>query len=728
MARKKGTKGKGAAGKEADVVTGAEPATAAGTDAIDRLAADDAVRAELPGRRSAPRFPAYLPPLRGQLSFALLAGFLLGIAHPFVIKAYGAHPVDPSGLTGLLVFVGLVPLFFCIRETTIKRAFWLTFAALIVKYLIVFWWLTVAMNVFGHIPLPIAILLVMLLGATVAAPYAGVMAGCRFLAERFGYPFWILAPSAFAGAELVRNYGFLGGFPWGVDGYALAPLPTFIQLASIIGIYGLTTVLFFINAGLTEGVVAWREKRALPRAPLTVAAALFGVIVVVGVYRMNDAPEDGPDVKTLKVALLQGNIEQGIKNDERLNRRLILDRYHALQGEAVAKGAELVVWPEAAVPTALPALAETLANTSVVARDGPHDGVMPPAGIIGSTAREWVVETDGDGNQKKRAKRYNTVFATEQGLKVKGRFDKIHLVPFGEYVPWPFNSLVKHLVPGLTTPGEAFKPATINTPQGPVTVGATVCYEGAFPEITLAYTKQGAELMFNVTNDAWYGISSMTWQHTYMYALRAVESGRPIARAANTGVSAWVDTRGRVHDVSNMYETSVVMADVPLVHVDTWYATLRDTVPFLGIVGILALFFYALCGLRFWERDRHPVEWLVGVAGLLLAAWTVLSHWFIAPPGNDDALSTQNQIQGVLAILIGCGALSGRPWGRWAQWGAFGAVSILGVVGLIVVGSSDGVVPMLVTGALALIAFVRKHAYQRPPAPPVAGPYALGDD
>ncbi len=82
----------------------------------------------------------------------------------------------------------------------------------------------------------------------------------------------------------------------------------------------------------------------------------------------------------------------------------------------------------------------------------------------------------------------------------------------------------------------------------------------------------------------------------------------------------------------------------------------------------------------------------------------------------------------MLAILIGCGALSGRPWGRWAQWGAFGAVSILGVVGLIVVGSSDGVVPMLVTGALALIAFVRKHAYQRPPAPPVAGPYALGDD
>lgn len=650
-------------------------------------------------------------PLGRQVLLAILTGVLLGLSQPLVIEALGDEPIDRSGLTGALALIGFVPVLLALRGTGPKRAYWLGFLASFVQFTINLQWLVVAMVVFGRIPLLISWAILAVLTAAMAAYVAAAYAITRVLAGRLTWrgrpwPMWLVFPVAFTAVETLRNFGPLGGFPWSNVGTSFSTLPVLAQPASLFGVHGLVLLAALTGAALAE-IVAHRGRKRAPIATLVVVLLAW---LGFGAARLASAPSGGP---TLKVALLQGNIEQGIRNHESWTGRKILDRYHQLTDEALAKGAELVVWPEAAFPLRLRRDLQSLAEARVVAAG--H--AMPKAAVIGAVAYEPIVQ---DG--KRTEARHNSAFVLGPELKVEARVDKKHLVPFGEYVPWPFGAIVRQIVPiGGTVPGESYRavPVRFTDAQGAareIKIGVTICYEGVFPEISRALKNAGADLHVNVTNDGWYGISAAPTQHLLFYALRAIESGMPVVRSANTGKTGWVDTRGRLHDVSSIYTHAAVVADVPIENARTLYALLGEWLSFLCVLGTLGAWLYAILGRDVARRARARPESALGVGGLALAV--VVAGWFFFTPGvmGHEENATKALLAILAGLLIGVGALSGRPWGRKAQ-------RIVGVLGTLIglLAAPLGAPWMIAVAAAGVALFIvqrrRQAAYAREMAP-----------
>jgi apolipoprotein N-acyltransferase len=182
---------------------------------------------------------------------------------------------------------------------------------------------------------------------------------------------------------------------------------------------------------------------------------------------------------------------------------------------------------------------------------------------------------------------------------VMGAFHKRHLVPFGEAVPWPFDSFFKRLVPGLGM----FKPGPVADPI-PVhgaRLAGLICYEGIFPQYSRRFVRAGANLLINVTNDAWYGYSSAPHQHVGYYALRAVENGRSVVRAANAGVSALYGPDGRPRGATRLFEDAVLVAPAPLLEIRTLYQLVGDAPAWFCLVLLLGL-----VGVRLVRREVDP--------------------------------------------------------------------------------------------------------------------------
>ncbi|MBI1946628.1 MAG: apolipoprotein N-acyltransferase [Deltaproteobacteria bacterium] len=650
-------------------------------------------------------------PVGRQLLLALTTGVLLGLSQPLVIEALADEPVDRSGLTGLLALVGFVPILLALRGTGPKRAYWLGFLASFVQFTINLQWLVVAMVVFGRIPLVVSWLILSVLTAAMAAYVAAAYAITRVLAGRLtlrGYPLpmWLVFPVALTAVETLRNFGPLGGFPWANVGTSFSTVPLFAQAAALAGVHGLVLLAALVGAALAE-VIARRRQR---RAPLITVLAVLIAWVGFGAARLAGEPTGGP---TVKVALLQGNIEQGIRNHEAWTGRKILERYHTLTDEALAKGAELVVWPEAAFPLRLRRDLKTLEEARVVA----PGHAMPKAAVIGAVAYEPVTV-----NGKRTEARHNSAFVLGPELKVEARVDKKHLVPFGEYVPWPFGAIVRQLVPiGGTVPGEVWRavPVRYTDDRGQareLSLGVTICYEGVFPEISRALKNAGATLHVNVTNDGWYGISGAPTQHLLFYALRAIESGMPVVRAANTGKSGWVDTRGRLHDVTAIYTDRAVVAEVPLANSWTLYALLGEWLSLPCVLAVLLAWLYAILGRDVLARARPRLDNVLGAVGLLLA--TAGAGYFLLVPGvmGDEGNATRALLTVLAGLLVGVGALSGRPWGRKAQLTVGVLAAVVGVLA-----APLGAPWMLIATAAGVALFVaqrkRAAAYTRAMAP-----------
>jgi len=243
-----------------------------------------------------------------------------------------------------------------------------------------------------------------------------------------------------------------------------------------------------------------------------------------------------------------------------------VQRHLELTDQAAARGARLVVWPESAVPFLFdenPALADTL--RAVVRRHG-------IALLFGN-----------DDLEGPRAGRDSRVFVGAKMLDPSGelpfRYHKIRLVPFGEYVPMqPLLTLGGRVTAKLVQQVADFTPGTEPTLArvDGHRAGAFICYEAIFPELVREFTARGADLLVNMTNDAWYGRTSAPFQHLAMARFRAVENGKFLVRAANTGITAVVDPRGRLLEATPLFERTVLVRDVPFVPGRTFYAQYGD--------------------------------------------------------------------------------------------------------------------------------------------------------
>ena len=462
------------------------------------------------------------------------------------------------------VWVAFTPLIVDSLRQPIRRAAGWGLAFGTVFYLVLLRWLDFTFRTYSEIPWPLTWAPILALAAYCALYFGLFAAAVAWLGQRSIIRALLACPFLWVGGEWLRGHLF-GGFPWGLIGYSQYVRLPVIQIAELGGVYAVSFVIVAINAAIAGCfVLAWRPALG----GVVLAGGLLGATLAFGAWRLAEPAPPGE----VTVAVMQPSIEQPLKFDPAFG-PTTLAIYLTLTSRAGAERPDLIVWPETAAPSPLrrdPELLRTLEARS---------GSLHVPLLVGS------IDVDASTPPKVR----NTAFLlTERGIV--GRYDKIQLVPFGEYVPLSgligfvrsWAEFIAELEPGSTA--SVF-------PGPPAPFGVVICYEGIFPELVREFVKGGARLIVNMTNDAWFGRTSGPWQHLAMYPFRAVEHRVAVVRAANTGVSAFIAPSGKIVRRVPLYERTTAAERVPLRTRYTLYSRFGDWLAYLSLAvsaGLLA--------------------------------------------------------------------------------------------------------------------------------------------
>lgn len=472
---------------------------------------------------------------------------------------------------GATAWVALVPLLVALPGTSGWRALRLGYVTGAVSALGLLYWVSLVVVQYGGLALPVGIAVMVALSLAFAifpSVFAWIVAR---LVGTFGLVGLLAAPVVWVAAELLRAHT-LFQFPWCQLGYSQYHHLPVIQMASVTAVYGVSFVL--VASSTLVAFVAVEPRPSRRRA-----AALALGLLLAGVWGGGAWVMSRPIVENgrIRVGLVQGGIRQEDKwvpGSAWGNIAVHLQ----LTEDAAAQGARLVVWPESSVPFLFdqnPALAEALRRA--VAR---RDLYL----FFGNDDRE--VDAEGEGRIFVGAK------LLEPGGEITLRYHKIQLVPFGEYVPLqPLFTVGGRFAAKVVREVSDFTPGTepvLAEVDGHL-VGGYICYEAIFPALARRFAARGAELLINVTNDAWYGTTSAPHQHLAMAAFRAVENRRYMVRAANTGITAVVDPRGRILDPTPLFERTLLVRDVPFIVEKSFYTRHGDLFAQACLAAALAL-------------------------------------------------------------------------------------------------------------------------------------------
>ncbi len=402
------------------------------------------------------------------------------------------------------------------------------------------------------------------------ALFAGAAALAVHLSRARGIGLVLALAVAWTAADWLRGV-LLSGFPWNLVGTAWAYSDSMIQVVALTGVHGLG--LFTVAVAAAPAVldrVMDPPGRARRQAIGVLASALAALVLVWagGVLRLASAPPVGDDeamVPGVQLRLVQANIFQNHKWRPEL-RAANLSRHLSLTVAPGFEEATHVIWPETAAPFFLTTDDERRAAVAAVS---------PPGGALITGAPRVTAARD---------RIWNSLVAIDEAGAVVGVYDKFHLVPFGEYVPLRDWVGIAKLTHGAVDFSAGPGPRTLRLPGLPP-VSPLICYEAIFPGRVLDAADR-PDWLLNITNDAWFGISSGPYQHFAAARLRAVEEGLPLVRAANTGISAVVDPYGRVVSTLGLGRRGVVDSPLPLPLAElTPYADLGDWIPLLFLVA-----------------------------------------------------------------------------------------------------------------------------------------------
>ena len=500
-----------------------------------------------------------------RLAGAGLSGLLLTAAFPAIGK-------------GAVAWFALVPLLAAVRNLSAPNGFRMGFLTGIVHYLTLLYWFVPFLNTYGPFPVITCLSILFLLSAYLAI-YVGLFS---MVITRLGLSttaFLFAVPALWVSLEFIRSSLF-GGFPWELLGYTQYRALHIIQLSDILGVYGVSFLILLSNGllFLLYQHVTGAKRQGLRTGNKQVWVCVLGVGGILGIawcYGAWRIPmmEDGISrARHKRIVIVQGNIDQTEKWDPAYQLSTI-EKYLELSKPEPANRPDLLVWPETAMPFYF--VNDDLLTNMVI--EGIRSGGTDT--LLGSPAYAWK-----DG----RIQYYNRAFMVLSDGTIADAYDKAHLVPFGEYVPlkrWlPFlGKMVEHV--GDFSTGSVGDTLDWRGHK----IGTLICYELIFPFLSRTAVQNGADLLVNITNDAWYGKTSAPYQHFSMAVFRAVETRRALVRSANTGISGFIDPLGRIVSKTPVFENAVLGEDVPLMSGQTPYVRHGDIFAVACIIATMGI-------------------------------------------------------------------------------------------------------------------------------------------
>ena len=514
-------------------------------------------------------FSFYKELLENKIILAVLSGLLIFLSFP----KYGF---------GLIAWVSFIPLFFALRKvTSLRQGLVLGFLTGIVGYIGIIYWITYVVVNYGYLPIFLGVILMLLLSCYLSIYTALFAAGIIFFRGKI---LFLLAPALWVFLEYCKS-NLLTGFPWENLGYSQYLNFYLIQFADVSGVLGLSFLIVMVNASLFD-MLAKRSKKAIIAA--AVAFLILGSVFIYGVIRVNQVEKAMDNAKGMEVALIQGNIDQSIKWNENFQKEA-LNIYENLSLQNPPAEGGLLVWPETALPF-------NFLDANDLQKQVKDLAVQTKSWFIFGAVSYLPKRGYGDF--------FNSAYILSPDGENKGRYDKVHLVPYGEYVPLrnivPF---VKGLTAGIGdfTAGAGFYPVLLDDRK----IGILICYEGILPDAARRYKKESAQLLVNITNDAWFGATSAPFQHFSMSLFRAVETRLYLVRAANTGISGIFDPRGKIIAQTKIFQREALKGNIKFVKIPTFYAQYGDILVVICFVLIMLYFLVSWKGRLKNDNRKH---------------------------------------------------------------------------------------------------------------------------
>ena len=482
----------------------------------------------------------------------------------------------PSYDLYLLAWISFTPLLLSLWGRTQKEAFRTGYAFGVTYFFGTLYWIYHSIHVFGGMPLVASFAVVFLLCLYLGLYPAVFSYLFLVIIRKTKLPALLIAPVLWVVLEFLRSYA-LTGFPWASIGYSQYRFLYVIQIADITGIYGVSFLVLAVNGALVDIVLIKRKLREMPLYPMGYAMTgmlALGIMLIAslgyGAWRLGQERAGS----SFSVSIVQANIEQDKKWEPAFQKE-VLHIYFDLSKKAVADvPPQLIVWPETSIPFLY---GYDEANTEKLLQMQKSLGSYLLFGTV------MVKEKTGG-----KSLLTNSALLLDPAGKLVYKYDKLHLVPFGEYVPLRgVLFFIDKMVAGIGdyVPGESYVKA--GTDFGGF--GTMICYEIIFPGLVRKFFTKGGDFMVTMTNDAWFGKTAGPYQHFTMAVFRAIENRKPVIRAANTGISGLIDSSGRIKAATSLFTRQIVPGQVKMDNTRTFYTKYGDIFSYLCIVGFIII-------------------------------------------------------------------------------------------------------------------------------------------
>ena len=455
-----------------------------------------------------------------------------------------------------LAWFAFVPLFYAIEGKGLFHSFLFGFITGFISFLGIIYWIIVAVHTYGNVPLILSGLILLLLVIYLSLFVGAFTLLIHLIQIRSGLQTILFAPILWVALEYLRSF-LLTGFPWANLGYSQHLNLPFIQMADITGIYGPSFVILLVNASLFEVLLHW-SKKTFPFREVAITVLILLGLLIYGYGKMRAVDQQMPHQASLEVGLVQGNIDQSIKWDESFQKET-LKIYERLSFKVAEGKPNLIIWPETATPFFFQDEKE----------------YQPMVFDISKKTNAFLLFGSPSYKiEKGKVNHYNSAFMISPSGELVGKYDKIHLVPYGEYVPLGELISLGSLGEGIGNFKSGKRIFNFSLPQGKF--GVLICFEIIFPDLCRRFVREGADFLVTITNDAWFGKTSAPYQHLSIATFRAIENRVFIARAANTGITAFIDPKGKILKQGGIFTQEAMTESIHLSKNKTFYTLYGD--------------------------------------------------------------------------------------------------------------------------------------------------------